>query len=118
MQRVAGVGEVLTYGANECGQLGQSHINPLFAGPFSQSTAALSGRNGHAAAAFNTADHVPTFCKALHGRRVVRVSCGAHHCVALSGTRVRVRLHMRVRVAFFLVSLMASLSIGAYSCLP
>ena len=28
-------GEVLTYGANQCGQLGQSHIHAMFAGPFS-----------------------------------------------------------------------------------
>ncbi len=71
---------MLAYGANSCGQLGQSHINSLFAGQFDASAKKQSG-NG----SFDPAQHVPIIVKSLLGRHIVRIACGAHHCMALSG---------------------------------
>jgi hypothetical protein len=78
---------VLAYGANACGQLGQSHINSLFAGQFDPASKKQQQQHSHNGS-FDPAQHVPIIVKTLLGRHIVRISCGAHHCMALSGACV------------------------------
>ncbi len=60
---------MLTYGANTQGQLGQGHVRPVFSGT----------GNG----VEDVAD-VPAIVKSLLGKRVVQISAGAQHAMALT----------------------------------